>query len=37
MQIIGNDFTEDKILEIAHLFQKETDWHLQVPEAFSHE
>ena len=35
MQIIGNDFTEDKILEIAHLFQKETDWHLQVPEAFS--
>ena len=37
MQIIGNDFTEDKILEIAHLFQKETDWHLQVPEAFSRE
>jgi aspartyl-tRNA(Asn)/glutamyl-tRNA(Gln) amidotransferase subunit A len=27
MQIIGNDFNENGILNIAHAFQKETDWH----------
>ena len=37
MQIIGNYFSEHNILNIADLFQKETDWHLRIPENFNHE
>ena len=37
MQIIGNDFNENGILNIAHAFQKETDWHNKVPREFDHE
>ena len=31
LQIIGNTFTEVKLLNVAHAFQKETDWHLRRP------
>lgn len=34
VQIIGNYFTEEKLLNIAHKFQQETDWHLKVPDEF---
>ena len=34
MQIIGNDFREGDILNIAHLFQKETNWHKEIPKEF---
>ena len=37
MQIIGNYFSEHNILDIANLFQKETDWHARIPEKFNHE
>jgi aspartyl-tRNA(Asn)/glutamyl-tRNA(Gln) amidotransferase subunit A len=37
MQIIGNDFNENGILNIAHAFQKETDWHNKIPREFDHE
>jgi aspartyl-tRNA(Asn)/glutamyl-tRNA(Gln) amidotransferase subunit A len=37
MQIIGNDFNENGILNIAHAFQKETDWHNKIPRGFDHE
>jgi aspartyl-tRNA(Asn)/glutamyl-tRNA(Gln) amidotransferase subunit A len=34
LQIIGNYFTEAKLLNVAHRFQQETDWHKQVPDGF---
>ncbi|MEW8524979.1 MAG: Asp-tRNA(Asn)/Glu-tRNA(Gln) amidotransferase subunit GatA [Candidatus Thiodiazotropha endolucinida] len=35
LQIIGNYFTEGKLLNVAHRFQVETDWHLQTAEGFA--
>ncbi|OGT35951.1 MAG: aspartyl/glutamyl-tRNA amidotransferase subunit A [Gammaproteobacteria bacterium RIFCSPHIGHO2_12_FULL_37_14] len=34
MQLIGNLFEEAKLLNIAHWYQKITDWHCQTPEGF---
>lgn len=34
MQLIGNLFGEAKLLNIAHQYQKATDWHKQIPEGF---
>lgn len=34
LQIIGNYFAEQKLLNIAHRFQQATDWHTQIPEGF---
>lgn len=31
LQLIGNYFTEAKLLNIAHQYQLETDWHLRMP------
>ena len=31
LQLIGNHFEEAKILNAAHIYQKNTDWHLQHP------
>ena len=31
MQIIGNYFSEARLLNVAHRYQKETEWHLQAP------
>ncbi|MFZ2452785.1 MAG: Asp-tRNA(Asn)/Glu-tRNA(Gln) amidotransferase subunit GatA [Methylovulum miyakonense] len=31
LQIIGNHFTEDRLLNIAHQYQQATDWHQQTP------
>jgi len=30
--LLGNLFADDKILSVAHAFQKGTDWHLRKPE-----
>ncbi len=35
LQIIGDYFSEAKLLNVAHQFQQETDWHKQSPKAFS--
>ena len=32
LQMIGNYWSEAKLLNIAHRFQQQTDWHLQTPE-----
>jgi aspartyl-tRNA(Asn)/glutamyl-tRNA(Gln) amidotransferase subunit A len=32
LQIIGNYFNEAKLLNVAHQFQRATDWHLRKPE-----
>jgi aspartyl-tRNA(Asn)/glutamyl-tRNA(Gln) amidotransferase subunit A len=34
LQIIGNYFDEARLLNIAHKYQQETDWHKQIPKAF---
>ncbi|MCW8930919.1 MAG: Asp-tRNA(Asn)/Glu-tRNA(Gln) amidotransferase subunit GatA [Gammaproteobacteria bacterium] len=34
LQLIGKHFAESKLLNVAHQFQKETDWHLKAPESF---
>jgi aspartyl-tRNA(Asn)/glutamyl-tRNA(Gln) amidotransferase subunit A len=34
LQIVGPHFGEAKILNAAHLYQRETDWHRRMPEAF---
>lgn len=31
LQIMGNYFAEAKLLNVAHQFQQNTDWHLQTP------
>ena len=31
LQLIGNHFEESKILNMAHIYQKNTDWHLHNP------
>jgi aspartyl-tRNA(Asn)/glutamyl-tRNA(Gln) amidotransferase subunit A len=35
LQIIGNYFDEARLLNIAHRYQQQTDWHKQMPEAFA--
>ncbi len=34
MQLIGNHFSEAKLLNAAHQYQQVTDWHRRLPEAF---
>ncbi|MEJ2382534.1 MAG: Asp-tRNA(Asn)/Glu-tRNA(Gln) amidotransferase subunit GatA [Gammaproteobacteria bacterium] len=34
LQIIGNYFAEGRLLNVAHQFQKATDWHRRVPKGF---
>ncbi len=34
LQIIGNHFDEARLLNIAHQYQKNTDWHQQLPKGF---
>jgi aspartyl-tRNA(Asn)/glutamyl-tRNA(Gln) amidotransferase subunit A len=35
LQIVGPHFSEGKLLNAAHVFQRETDWHTRVPERFA--
>ncbi|WP_045226662.1 Asp-tRNA(Asn)/Glu-tRNA(Gln) amidotransferase subunit GatA [Methyloterricola oryzae] len=35
MQIIGNYFSESRLLNVAHRYQQVTDWHAQAPKAFA--
>jgi len=34
LQIIGNYFDEERLLNVAHQYQQVSDWHRQMPEAF---
>lgn len=34
LQIIGNYFEEARLLNVAHQYQQQTDWHQQIPKAF---
>ena len=35
LQITGNYFDESRLLNVAHQYQKNTDWHRAIPEGFS--
>jgi len=35
LQLMGDYFAEQRLLNIAHRYQQVTDWHTQVPAAFS--
>jgi aspartyl-tRNA(Asn)/glutamyl-tRNA(Gln) amidotransferase subunit A len=35
MQLIGNYFDEPRLLNVAHQYQTQTDWHQQMPEQFN--
>ncbi len=37
LQIIGNSFTEAKMLNVAHQYQQVTDWHTQTPSRYQGE
>lgn len=37
MQLIGNYFSEDKLLNVAHQYQQHTDWHQRCPQQFDTE
>ncbi|MGA3158589.1 MAG: Asp-tRNA(Asn)/Glu-tRNA(Gln) amidotransferase subunit GatA [Steroidobacteraceae bacterium] len=34
LQLIGPHFSEERLLNVAHRYQLETDWHTQVPEGY---
>jgi len=34
LQIIGPHFAEQRLLNAAHLYQRETDWHLRIPAGY---
>jgi aspartyl-tRNA(Asn)/glutamyl-tRNA(Gln) amidotransferase subunit A len=34
MQLIGNFFSEGRLLNVAHRYQGVTDWHLRCPNGF---
>lgn len=34
LQIIGNYFAEERVLNVAHQYQLQTDWHTRVPKGF---
>ncbi|MGH8322263.1 MAG: amidase family protein, partial [Steroidobacteraceae bacterium] len=35
LQIVGPHFSEAQLLNVAHLYQRETDWHTRVPEHYA--
>ena len=35
LQIIGNYFEESRLLNVAHQYQQQTDWHKQIPDSFN--
>ena len=37
MHLVGSDFAEARVLNIAHQFQQQTDWHCHKPAAFRQE
>ena len=34
LQLIGNYFDESRLLNVAHQYQLETDWHMRAPDGF---
>jgi aspartyl-tRNA(Asn)/glutamyl-tRNA(Gln) amidotransferase subunit A len=34
LQLIGPHFSEERLLNVAHCYQRETDWHTQIPDGY---
>jgi aspartyl-tRNA(Asn)/glutamyl-tRNA(Gln) amidotransferase subunit A len=34
MQVIGAHFTEERLLNVAHRYQRDSDWHRHAPQAY---
>ena len=34
LQLVGPHFAESRLLNCAHQYQQQTDWHRQAPEGF---
>jgi aspartyl-tRNA(Asn)/glutamyl-tRNA(Gln) amidotransferase subunit A len=34
LQLIGPHFSEERLLNVAHRYQSETDWHTQIPDGY---
>jgi aspartyl-tRNA(Asn)/glutamyl-tRNA(Gln) amidotransferase subunit A len=35
LQIVGPHFGEARLLNVAHRYQRETDWHTRVPQGYA--
>jgi aspartyl-tRNA(Asn)/glutamyl-tRNA(Gln) amidotransferase subunit A len=35
LQIVSPQFGEERMLNVAHVYQRETDWHTKVPEKYA--
>jgi aspartyl-tRNA(Asn)/glutamyl-tRNA(Gln) amidotransferase subunit A len=35
LQIIGGHFAEAKLLNVANVFQRETEWHKRIPSNYA--
>jgi aspartyl-tRNA(Asn)/glutamyl-tRNA(Gln) amidotransferase subunit A len=35
LQVVGNYFAEARLLNVAHQYQRATDWHTRTPPAFA--
>jgi len=35
LHLVGNYFDESRLLASAHAYQRETDWHLRIPEGYA--
>jgi aspartyl-tRNA(Asn)/glutamyl-tRNA(Gln) amidotransferase subunit A len=35
LQIVAPHFGEARMLNVAHLYQRETDWHARLPEGYA--
>lgn len=34
LQLVGNFFAEERLLNVGHRYQQETDWHLRIPPGY---
>jgi aspartyl-tRNA(Asn)/glutamyl-tRNA(Gln) amidotransferase subunit A len=35
LQVVGPHFSEARVLQAAHAFQRVTDWHTRVPQGYA--
>jgi len=35
LQVVGPHFSEARVLQVAHAFQRETDWHRRMPQGYA--
>jgi aspartyl-tRNA(Asn)/glutamyl-tRNA(Gln) amidotransferase subunit A len=35
LQVVGPHFSEARVLQVAHAFQRLTDWHTHIPQGYA--